>query len=97
VFDSTLGSQITVAPDNGLPSHSQFEGRSSLRTIGAHKPTESMRDPSLLLVSVGSKRGVGELFSATVAQIAANRTTVRFSKEEAISDEESFFRTWELV
>jgi hypothetical protein len=56
-----------------------------------------MRDPSLFLIRVGSKRRVGELFSATVAQVAANSAAVGFSKEEALSDEESFFRTWELV
>ncbi len=56
-----------------------------------------MSDPSLFLIRVGGKRGIGELFSATVAKIAANSAAVGFSKEEAISDKESFFRTYKLV
>ncbi len=56
-----------------------------------------MTDPSLFLAIVRSKRGIGELFSTTVAPVAANSAAIGFSKEGAISDEESFFRTWELT
>ncbi len=56
-----------------------------------------MADPSLFLIIIGCERGIGELFSTTVAPILPNQTTVGFSKEEAVSDVGSFFRTWVLV
>jgi hypothetical protein len=34
----------------------------------------------LFLIIIGSKRGIGELFSTTVAKIAANRSAIGFSK-----------------
>ena len=52
-----------------------------------------MTDPSLFLVIIGSKCGIGELFSTTVAQVATNEAAIGFSKEGAVSDEESFFWT----
>jgi hypothetical protein len=52
-----------------------------------------MTDPSLFLVIIRSKRGVGELFSTTVAEVTGNEAAIGFSKEGAVSDEESFFWT----
>jgi hypothetical protein len=56
-----------------------------------------MSNPSLFLVTIRSKRGIGELFSTTVAEIATNEAAIGFSEEEAISDNGSFFRTRVLV
>jgi hypothetical protein len=52
-----------------------------------------MTDPSLFLIIIRSKRGIGELLPATVAEVTRNKAAIGFSKEEAISDEGSFFRT----